>query len=103
MKVTIYSIYDSKASAYAPPFFLLRDQQAIRAFSDTAKDPSTQLNRHPADFTLHKIGLFDDQSGKIEPCKQPEFLAAATEFTGKPAAATEFTGKPETKGETTNV
>jgi len=92
MKISIYSIYDSKASAYAPPFFLLRDQQAIRAFSDTAKDPSTQLNRHPADFTLHKIGEFDDQSGKIEACKQPEFLAAATEFVDKPVILGEQKG-----------
>lgn len=83
MRINLYSIYDSKASAFAPPFFMLRDQEAIRAFADTARDPQTRIAKHPSDYTLHRLGTLDDQSGFITACPQPEYLAAASEFVGE--------------------
>lgn len=83
MRINVYSVYDCKLSAFTPPFFMLRDAEAIRAFSDTCMTPTVTLNKHPEDFTLHKLGVFDDQSGKLESIQPPEFLASATEFVKK--------------------
>lgn len=82
MKVNVYSIFDEKAAAYAPPFFMGHNGQAIRAFSDLVEDNKSAISRHPADYTLYKLGEFDDNSGVIKGV-QPEFLARASDFVSK--------------------
>lgn len=66
MKTNAYSIRDVKADVFHAPFFLPTDGAATRAFSDVANDLTTQIGRHPADFTLFHIGSFDDATGYLE-------------------------------------
>lgn len=75
MILRIYAIRDIKAAAFAPPFFMQRDEMAIRAFSDAIKDPNHQMSRHAEDYELFHLGEFDDESGKVEPVVGPRFLA----------------------------
>ena len=79
MKLKLFACHDSKAGAFMQPFFFQATGQAIRAFSDTVNDPKTQLNRHPADFTLFELGTFDDQTGEVETIK-PLNLGVALSF-----------------------
>lgn len=67
MELNIYTIYDQKAKAYLQPFFLTSDGQAIRMFMDNinSKDENT-ISNHPADYTLFKIGHYNDHDGHIE-------------------------------------
>jgi len=60
-----YSIYDNKALVYAVPFFAINDGHAIRSFTDLANDPNTTIGRHPGDFSLYEVGLFDDQHATL--------------------------------------
>lgn len=64
--MNVYSIYDAAAKAYTTPFFMHNDGLAIRAFQDNinAKDEN-HISKHPDQYTLFKIGVFDDQTGKI--------------------------------------
>jgi len=66
MKIKIYSIFDSAASAYIPPFYMQNDGLAIRAFQDNvnAKEENN-ISRHPEQFSLHRLGEFDDQTATI--------------------------------------
>lgn len=66
MILQIFSIFDQAAQAYLPPFFLPSKGLAIRGFSDTCNDPNSNINRHPADFTLFQIGTYDDATGVIK-------------------------------------
>lgn len=66
MHLTSYSVYDSKMKLYLPPFFTERDEIAVRSFCDLAIDPNHTFGRHPADFTLFKIGIFDQETGILE-------------------------------------
>lgn len=66
MKLSIFSIYDSKAQAYLPPFFLPRKQMAVRAFAECCNSESHQFGKWPADYTLFHVGAFDDESGLID-------------------------------------
>nr|QJB19262.1 MAG: nonstructural protein [Microvirus sp.] len=75
----VYSVMDEKAKAYAQPFFLEHDGMALRAFNDVANDPQSNICKHAADFTLWKLGEFDDVSGIFRSVK-PEFLAKAVDF-----------------------
>lgn len=56
----VFTIYDVKAEAYLDPFMFGSRGLAIRAFSDSLKDPNSQMARYPEDFTLMELGSFDE-------------------------------------------
>lgn len=62
----VFTIYDDKAKAYLPPFFLPEMGQAIRAFTDCVNDPTHMFGKHPSDYTLFCAGTFNDSSGVFE-------------------------------------
>jgi len=68
-----YTVRDLKARAYAPPFFIARDEVAIRTFSDALAEPGHPMAAHPADYELFHVGEFDDETGAFTPI-QPRFL-----------------------------
>ena len=80
MILKIFSVYDAKAEAYIQPMFFHSRGQAIRAFTDTANDPSSQLCRHAGDFTLFELGDFDDSTGIVQMAEHASNLGKALEF-----------------------
>ncbi len=66
MKLNIYMVHDQKANAYLPPFFLPEDGMAHRTFGDCCNDVEHQFGKHPEDYTLFKLGEFDDLVGQIK-------------------------------------
>lgn len=76
----VYSIFDSKAGIYTPPFHCITDGEAIRAFSDAANSKDHYVGRHPGDYTLMKIGTFDDQSGHYQRVDHFGNLGVALQF-----------------------
>ena len=82
MKLKIFSIYDSKAEAYHQPFYLTTKSLAIRQFTDLANDNSSQISKHPADFTLFYIGEYDDHTASFDLEKTKIALGTALEFKG---------------------
>lgn len=79
MLVQVYSIYDNKSLSFGQPFSFSHTGQAVRAFSDLANDPSTMMYRHPADFSLVRIGTFDMNTGVMFP-EPHQSLGPATQF-----------------------
>ncbi len=68
MKLRVFSVFDVKAKAYLPPFFMPEQGQATRVFSDCVNKPDHQFGAHPSDYSLFEIGDFDDNSGQLVPC-----------------------------------
>lgn len=66
MKFKLFSVYDSKANAFLPPFVLAETGMAKRAFSNCANDVNHQFGRNPEDFTLYRVGGFDDEFGAVD-------------------------------------
>lgn len=66
MKFKCFTVYDDKAKAYLPPFFLPEIAQAVRTFGDCATDPKHEFGKHPEDYTLFQLGDFDSSSGVME-------------------------------------
>lgn len=62
MKYVMTVIRDSAAVVYGVPMFMASKGQAIRSFSDEVQrvDPANMLNKHPSDFELFYVGLYDD-------------------------------------------
>lgn len=68
MNKIICSIQDSKAAAWLPPLFFSAKGAAVRAFSDAVNKGDGEIAKHPGDYTLYKIGEFDEQTGEITGC-----------------------------------
>jgi hypothetical protein len=70
MILTIYSIHDSAANAYLPPFFMHNDGLAIRTFQDMVNSKEeNNISKHPDQFTLFKLGEYDDNTGELIPAE----------------------------------
>jgi len=73
-----YSIKDAKANVFSAPFFSINDKTAQRSFEQATNDPNTTINKNPEDFSLYRLGNFNDQSGEIYPEKQPYYISTAS-------------------------
>ena len=61
----MFSVFDSGAAAYLPPFILPRDEMAVRTFADCCKAPDHQFGKFPQDYTLFRLGTFDDETAEF--------------------------------------
>lgn len=66
MKLSIFSVYDSKAQAYLPPFYMPRKQMAVRTFAECVNSKEHQFGKWPHDYTLFHLGGFDDETGLFD-------------------------------------
>ena len=76
MTKKMYSIFDSKAQVYNPPFFNLTHGEAERNFSQLVSDPKSTLFLYPKDFDLYYLGEYDDNTGKFNPCPPTHMCSA---------------------------
>lgn len=60
-----YSLYDVKSLTYSPPFYALAVGAAVRMLSDLVQDQGTSVGRHPSDYKLYCVGVFDDAKGEL--------------------------------------
>jgi len=61
----VISVKDRAADVYNRPFFVPHRNVAIRDFTDEVNRDvaDNQLSKHPDDFDLYLLGLFDDNAG----------------------------------------
>lgn len=72
MKKLYYAVYDRKAEMYSQPFLEIKDGTAIRAIQDVViNEKDHPFAKHPSDFSLHKLGEFDDGTGIITGQEKP--------------------------------
>lgn len=78
MKTKMFAVYDLKAACYGTPFFMPREEVAVRTFSDSVNDsnPNNLWNKHPEDYSLFYIGEYDDESCEVT-CSKPSFILSA--------------------------
>lgn len=76
----VFSIYDSKAEAYLPPFILPKVAQARRIFGDCVNSDDHQFGQNPADYTLFRLGTFNDEDGQYLLARTSENLGNGLEY-----------------------
>ena len=81
MILKIYSVYDKGIEGYMRPWFAQADGQALRLFIDEV-DGDSPMAKHPEDYSLFRIGSFDDENGTIT-CDEVKCLARAHEVQTK--------------------
>jgi len=86
MLINAYTLYDAKALTYSPPFYAGAHGSAARMVADLAQDPNTTVGRHPRDFTLYCVGMFNDATGTLLPNDIREHIADVVTLLPPPAA-----------------
>ncbi len=65
MKTQIYSIYDTASGTYQKPIFARTDGEIMREFQNICMDAEHPCGQHPEDYSLVRMGNFNDQNGQI--------------------------------------
>ena len=76
----VFTVFDCKAEAYLPPFYMATKGQAIRVFTDLVNDPNHAFAKHPEDYTLFQLGQYEDASASFHLLKTPTAIGVAIEF-----------------------
>jgi len=74
----VFTIFDSKALRYELPAFAINHHDIIRQFVNLFSDPEQRKNRflvNAEDYSLFRIGTFDQSTGIITPSKSLEHIA----------------------------
>ena len=79
MTKVYYAVYDRKAEIYSQPFLEIKDGTAIRAVQDLViNNKDHAFAKHPADFSLHRLGSFDEITGNIRGEKPHKLIEIET-------------------------
>ena len=65
MIVNLYAIFDRASGIYDGPLPGHSDAHIMRKFGDLAKNPDSDVGKHPGDFTLFRVGTWNDGTGKL--------------------------------------
>ncbi len=78
----VFTVFDIKSKLFGTPHFEQTIEVAIRNFKTACEDPTTNLNRYPEDYTLYNIGIYNVETGQIQPADKTP-IANASEFINK--------------------
>lgn len=81
----MFTIYDEKADAFLPPFFLPTNGMALRTFADCVNDDKHAFGKNPQDYTLFSVGNFDDGTGRTFIENANKSLGNGVEFLSSPS------------------
>ena len=81
MDLQVYAIFDDGVKAFMTPFFVPHKAIAIRSFMDLVRDtrPDNVLANHKADYSLWKIGEYNDKDGMFTQDDGPHKVMLAVE------------------------
>ena len=83
MDKNLYSIFDKKAGTFMQPFVDLTDGTATRQCMDLLKNTNSPFAKFPEDFTLMRIGSWDELKGEPKGEIPPEFIVELSSLTTK--------------------
>lgn len=67
MKVKLYAVLDRASGVYDGPVPSQSDGVAFRNFTNLASDPNTPVGRNPEDYSLWRVGEWNDAEGVVTP------------------------------------
>lgn len=82
MMQVIVAVRDSKSNLFGRPFFVQSTGVGIRSFTDEVNRVADDnpFHKHPGDFALYQLGVYDDETGYIECPAQPQLLIQADQL-----------------------
>lgn len=77
MIVRGFTVFDKKAECYARPFWVGTEAEALRMFQDEANDRESAIGKHPEDYALFSLGLFNLVTGITTMHEEPKHVSWA--------------------------
>lgn len=74
------AIKDRALDAYMRPFFAHSVGQAVRMFQDEINNNQGEMHKHPDDYDLYHLGLWDDKTATFAACEAPEQVAIGKQY-----------------------
>ncbi len=72
----VFTVHDSCSGVYDRPFVGRSEGDAVRSFGDIAMDAEHPIGKHPEHFSLYRLGSYDDNTGKLDPCTPVHVVSA---------------------------
>lgn len=82
----IYAVYDEKAEMFGTPQFFKSDGMALRTLQDMVTQNESIIANHPEDFSLYRLGDYDDNQGLLFPVERPVLVVRAITLVGDKAS-----------------
>ena len=97
MKKNLYAVIDTASGVYDGPIPGQSDGQMIRSFSDMAVNAEHPIGQHPEDYSLIKVGTWNDGTGEVEDFQNTTMItgleAVANSRKVEPGSLVEFDQK----------
>lgn len=65
MELRMMALRDAALEAYGRPFFVSTVGQAVRSFMDELANKDSEISKHPADYDLYCLGVYNDFTGVV--------------------------------------
>lgn len=69
MNYVVYGIFDNVAGHFMAPFIMRSEGEALRTFKNLVNEKGTPLNTNPEDYTLYKLGSWNEITGEYDGSK----------------------------------
>lgn len=77
MTLEMFAVYDEKVKAFGVPIFVQHEGVAVRSFTATVWDSSTDFNKFAEDYTLFHLGTYDPDTGACQSLLAPRMVLSA--------------------------
>lgn len=81
MNLKMYSLFDSAAQSFNNPIYMHNDGLAVRLFQDQVNSKEdNQIKLHPEQFTLFRVGEWNDKDCTFNILDTPRSIALGVEL-----------------------
>ena len=91
MRFQMYCMFDKMSGVYLQPFVARSETDARRTLALGFEDPGflqSPAGRHPQDFAMYHVGVFEDESGVINAVHTPKMVCHLSDLRPLPPAST---------------
>ena len=82
MKVSLYAVFDRCSGVYDGPIPGRADAETIRNFKFMCENPESKMSQSPEDYTLFKVGTWNDGTGEVEDVVPEKLINGAEAVSG---------------------
>lgn len=73
------AVRDRAIDAFSQPICVPALGLAVRSFKDAVSEQGSEYFKHPDDYDLYHVGMFDSSTGLVSPVSPPAMIAIGKE------------------------
>ena len=90
MRTKVFTILDTKAESYGPPFTSHTTATGIRQFTELVNDGRHFFSKYPEDYEMFEIGEWEDEDATFHPHEVKKSLVRGIDVVDKNTPDQEF-------------